>query len=129
MKEVTPVWLDVANCRDSQHSVPEGESRHTYSWTSSISGTVKSVGGHLHDGGTWVAVANGATGAEICKSTASYGTKPEYLGHLDGMSTCVGDNLGTVKRGDALNLESLYHSYYADDTAMSIMTLYVEESR
>ena len=127
MREVTPLWLDLANCGTSTHSVPVGEWHRSWDWTSTIAGTVKAVGGHLHDGGQSLTLSDQSTGATICQSTARYGTRPQYLGHLDWMTPCVGQDVGRIARGDTLRLDSHYHSGHADDHAMSIMTLYVAE--
>ncbi|MPY81005.1 MAG: hypothetical protein GEV04_21725 [Actinophytocola sp.] len=79
MEEVTPVWLDAANCTgDSQHSVPAGKSTTTWRWQSTLSGTVKAAAGHLHDGGRSLALSNASTGQHMCTSEAGYGTDPAY---------------------------------------------------
>jgi hypothetical protein len=49
------------------------------------------------------------------------------MGHLDTMSTCVGEDLGTVREGETLRLDSVYHTHYAQDDAMSIMVAFVAE--
>ncbi|MFC7615466.1 hypothetical protein ACFQV2_20165 [Actinokineospora soli] len=121
MKRVEPVWLDQAGCDSaSEFPVPVGESRHTWEWTSTISGTVKAVGGHLHDGGQTLTVSNAATGKVLCAMTAEYGTKPSSMGHLDKMTPVCTGTLGTVKRGEKLRQDSTYHIKYADPGAMAI---------
>ncbi|GAA4416355.1 hypothetical protein GCM10023148_13430 [Actinokineospora soli] len=126
MKRVEPVWLDQAGCDSaSEFPVPVGESRHTWEWTSTISGTVKAVGGHLHDGGQTLTVSNAATGKVLCAMTAEYGTKPSSMGHLDKMTPVCTGTLGTVKRGEKLRQDSTYHIKYADPGAMAISLVYI----
>ncbi|GAA5121069.1 hypothetical protein [Haloechinothrix salitolerans] len=128
MEEVTPIWLDAANCTgDSQHSVPAGESTTTWRWQSTISGTVKAAGGHLHDGGRSLALSNASTGQHMCTSKAGYGTDPAYMGHIESMSLCTGQDLGTVRRGQVLQLDSKYQMDHAADDVMTIMIAYVDE--
>lgn len=128
MEEVTPVWLDAANCTgDSHHSAPEGESMTTWRWKSTISGTITSAGGHLHDGGRSVTLSNTSTGRRICTSEAGYGTDPAYMGHLESMSVCQRESLGAVHRGDVLQLDSVYRMDRAAGDVMSITMAYVDE--
>lgn len=130
MAAVTPVWLDAANCTaDSEHSVPAGTSTTTWRWRSTISGTVKSTGGHLHDGGRSVALSNTNTGRHLCNSEAGYGTDPAYLGHIESMSVCSGQRLGTVRKGQVLQLDSTYRMEHAADDVMSIMMAYIATKR
>ncbi|SDC20203.1 hypothetical protein SAMN05216174_101487 [Actinokineospora iranica] len=128
IKPVTPVWMDQDLCGDSEFEVPAGESHHTTEWTSTISGTVKAVGGHLHDGGDKITVSNGTTSQVWCGMTAQYGTKPSSMGHLDAITPCVGQDLGTIKKGEKIRLDSSYHIKYADKGAMAISLVYIAES-
>ncbi|RJQ81822.1 hypothetical protein D5S17_04420 [Pseudonocardiaceae bacterium YIM PH 21723] len=125
MKPITVVWMDKANCRDSQHNAPEGESHFNWQWTSNLSGTVKTVGGHLHDGGQVISASNKTTGRTFCEMQAGYENKPAYQGHIDTMPTCSGSDLGKISKGDVLELNSTYHTHYADPAVMSIALLYV----
>lgn len=125
--EATPVWLDANNCGDSTHPVPEGESTTTWEWTSTIDGTLQAAGGHVHDGGEVITAYNRTTGETLCESEAGYGTDPAYRGHIESMSTCIGDDLGRVNRGDTIELVSRYDTDHADPAAMSIMVAFVAE--
>ncbi|MQA13642.1 MAG: hypothetical protein GEV09_05555 [Pseudonocardiaceae bacterium] len=128
MEEVTPVWLDAANCTgDSQHSVPAGTSTTTWRWQSTLSGTVKAAGGHLHDGGQSLALSNASIGQHMCTSEAGYGTDPAYMGHIESMRLCTGQNLGTVRKGELLQLDSVYRMDHAADDVMTIMMAYINE--
>lgn len=126
MEEVTPVWLDVDNCGQSTHPVPQGPSRTTWTWNSSLNGQVVRAGGHLHDGGLSAVATNKATGDRLCKSNAGYDTNPQYMGHIENMSTCTG-KLGKIKQGDQIELAGNYDANYDDPTAMTIMVVYVNE--
>ena len=126
MKPVEPVWLDQAGCdASSEFPVPVGESQQSWEWTSSLSGSVKAVGGHLHDGGQTLTVSNAATGKVLCAMTAEYGTKPSSMGHLDNMTPVCTGSLGTVKKGEKLRQQSTYHIKYADPGAMAISLVYI----
>ncbi|MPZ00276.1 MAG: hypothetical protein GEU97_20290 [Actinophytocola sp.] len=127
MTEATPVWLDANNCGDSTHPVPEGESTTTWEWTSTIDGTLKAAGGHVHDGGQLITAFNRTTGETLCASEAGYGTDPAYRGHIESMSVCSGDDLGRVNTGDTIELVSEYDTHHADPAAMSIMVAFVAE--
>lgn len=128
MQEVTPVWLDADNCGNSQHSVPKGESHTRWEWESTISGTLKGAGGHIHDGGQKITLTNKDTGETMCTSEAGYGTDPHYEGRIESMTTCLGQDLGKVRKGDTLEIDSVYHSNYAQDNAMSIMVAFIAEN-
>jgi hypothetical protein len=72
-KPVTPVWLDIDNCGDSEFEVPHGEYSDTHAdWTSTIDGRVMALAGHLHDHGISVAAENATRGKPICTSLAGY---------------------------------------------------------
>lgn len=127
LAEVTPVWLDVDNCGDSQYTVPAGRSHTTWSWQSSLAGNVVAVGGHVHDNGISITLSNATRGEQICESVAGFGTDPQYRGHIESMSTCVGDPVATVAEGDVLAIDSYYDSPHRDDTVMGIMLAYIHE--
>lgn len=130
MNEVTPVWLDAANCTgDSQHSVPAGRSTTTWRWLSSVSGTVKSTAGHVHDGGKSVTLSNTTTDQHMCTSKAGYGTDPAYRGHIESMSVCSGQNVGAVRKGEVLQLDSVYSMEHPAADVMTIMLAYIDETR
>nr|WP_052478347.1 hypothetical protein [Kibdelosporangium sp. MJ126-NF4]CEL17797.1 Copper binding protein, plastocyanin/azurin family [Kibdelosporangium sp. MJ126-NF4]CTQ90979.1 Copper binding protein, plastocyanin/azurin family [Kibdelosporangium sp. MJ126-NF4] len=128
MKPITVVWMDKANCRNSQHNAPKGESHFTWQWKSNLSGTVKTVGGHLHDGGQIISTSNKTTGQTFCDMPAGYDNKPAYQGHIDTLPTCSGADLGKIRKGDVLELNSTYHTHFADPAVMSIALLYVAEN-
>jgi hypothetical protein len=47
--ESKPLWLDIDGCNDSEYTIPTGYSDTHASWTSTVSGRMIGIGGHLHD--------------------------------------------------------------------------------
>ena len=127
-REAVPVWLDVDNCADSQFSVPKGESRTKWKWTSDLTGRVVGTGGHVHDGGVSITLSNASTGQRMCTSMAGYGTKSQYMGTVESMSICTQDRIGTVRAGQDLLLETYYNMKAAADDVMGIMIAYIYET-
>jgi hypothetical protein len=77
-RPVKPVWLDAVNCGTSEAPARTGQySLASRPWTSTVTGTLVTGIGHLHDGGTRLTYDTG--GRVFCTSDASYGTKPEYV--------------------------------------------------
>ncbi len=71
-KPLTAVWLDVNNCGSSTFDVPMGYSDTHWDWQSTISGRIKTLAGHLHDGGISLATENVTRNRRICTSRAGY---------------------------------------------------------
>jgi hypothetical protein len=128
IKPVTPIWLDMANCSLSTYAVPAGPTNSVWRWTSNLTGRVVAAGGHVHDGGVKTVLSNETTGENICTSVAGYGTKPQYVGTIESMSTCIHDRIGTVRAGDVLALDTHYNSPGPLTDAMGIMIAYVYET-
>ncbi len=128
VKPVTPVWLDVDNCGDSQFAIPKGESVTKWKWTSNITGRIVAAGGHVHDGGISITLSNATRGDRMCTSLAGYGTKPAYMGSVESMSICPYDRIGVVKAGEDLQLDTYYNSMAAAPDVMGIMIAYVYET-
>ncbi len=127
MKPVTPVWLDVANCSDSQYSVPAGKSATPWTWTSNITGRIIEAGGHVHAGGVGLTLDNATTKQRICSSEAGYG-EGTHAGMVTSMSVCSWDSLGTVRKGETLKMTSLYDSPQAMSGVMGIMLVAIYET-
>jgi len=125
VRPVTPVWLDVNNCRTSEYAVPAGPTSTHWTWPSTITGRIVGTGGHVHTGGVRTVLSNQTTGQRICTSWAGYGTKPAYMGTIESMSYCTWDTLGVVKAGDTLDLESVYNSAKPVPDAMGIMMAFI----
>lgn len=127
MKPVTPVWLDVANCSDSQYTVPKGKSATPWTWTSDLTGRIIEAGGHVHAGGIGLTLDNATTKKRICSSQAGYG-EGAHAGMVTSMSVCSWDSLGTVRAGETLKLTSLYDSPRQMSGVMGIMLIAVYET-
>jgi hypothetical protein len=69
---VTPVWLDIDQCEDSEVDTPAGYSDIHYTWRSTLNGTIVAIGGHVHDQGIGMTVRNATSGQMICDSRAGY---------------------------------------------------------
>jgi hypothetical protein len=128
LKDVTPVWLDVDNCGDSQYAIPAGPSHTTWTWKSTMNGDIVAAGGHVHDQGVSITLSNATRNEKICESVAGYPSGSHHEGHVESMSTCVGDPVATVRTGDELVLDSYYHASMPDDTVMGIMIAYLHQS-
>lgn len=69
----------------------------------------------------------------ICDSVAGFGESsgyitPEGFRHISSMSTCSGEPLATIRRGQTLRLHTIYDvptEHEEVDNAMGIMILYV----
>jgi hypothetical protein len=128
VKPVTPIWMDVDNCGDSQFGVPKGESVTKWRWKSNLTGRIVGAGGHVHDGGISITLSNQTRGARMCTSHAGYGTKPEFMGAVERMSICVHDRIGVVKAGEYLQLDTYYNALRPSGDVMGIMMAYVYET-
>lgn len=125
---VTPVWMDIDNCGDSQFAIPAGKSHTTWRWTSSITGRVVSTGGHVHDSGIKTVLTNESTKQEMCTSMAGYGRKAEFDGTIESMSICVWDRIGIVRKGEQLGIHAYYNSAEAKNDVMGINIALVYET-
>ncbi|HYH51389.1 MAG TPA: hypothetical protein VEG38_17715 [Acidimicrobiia bacterium] len=128
VRPLTPIWLDMNNCRTSEYAVPAGPSSKHWTWTSTVTGRIVATAGHVHDGGIRTTLTNRTTGEHLCTSWAGWGTKAEFKGTIESMSGCTWDRVGTVKNGEILNLESVYNSSKPVPDAMGIMMAFVFET-
>ncbi|MEX2392960.1 MAG: hypothetical protein WD826_00640 [Actinomycetota bacterium] len=125
---VTPVWMDVDNCADSQYAIPAGETHTTWDWTSKVTGRIVAAGGHVHDGGVKTVFRNESMDKDVCTSVAGYGSDPAFDGSIESMSFCSWDRIGAVKKGEVLGLHAYYDSTEAQDDVMGIVVAYVFET-
>jgi hypothetical protein len=125
---VRPLWLDLNNCRTSEYAVPAGPSSSHWAWTSNVTGRIVTTGGHVHDGGIRTTLTNSTTGEHLCTSWAGWGKKAAFQGTIESMSTCTWDRVGTVRKGETLDLESVYDAPQAVPDAMGIMMAFVYET-
>ncbi|MBI2167916.1 MAG: hypothetical protein HYU28_00215, partial [Actinobacteria bacterium] len=128
VKGTEPVWVDVDNCEDSEIDVPAGRTTTTWDWTSTMTGRVVFTAGHVHDGGLSTTLSNATAGTRMCRSVAGYGTKPEFDGHIESMSTCSWDRLGSIRDGDTIRLDTVYDTPEALEGVMGIMMFWVYET-
>ena len=125
---LTPIWLDMNNCRTSEYAVPAGPSSSHWTWTSTLTGRIVSTGGHVHNGGIRTTLSNQTTGQHLCTSWAGWGKNPAYEGSIESMSVCSWDRVGTVRKGQVLDLESVYDAPRPVPDAMGIMMAFVYET-
>jgi hypothetical protein len=127
VKPLKPVWLDIDQCRDSEYSIPEGESDKHWDWNVNVPGKVVAMIGHLHGHGVAVEATNESRGgASICKSVATL--DPADAHRVLAMSTCTGDPLATVKSGEVVRLHSMYNSPHPANDVMGIMLAYIKRT-
>ncbi|WP_158711021.1 hypothetical protein [Streptomyces albus] len=133
-KALTPLWMDAGGCRGSEFEAPEGVSEKSWTWTSTVSGELIHMRGHLHHGGTAVKTENLTTGRLLCESVAEEGGTPEFIDlhgrtEISDMSSCTGTPLGAISRGDELRITSRYeltgHSHHG---VMGIMVGWIARS-
>lgn len=134
LKEVRPVWLDVAPCGSVRdiYRVPAGGSTETRDWVVNVPGRVIGLGGHSHLGGVNVKATNLNTGEVICDSVVRYGENRRYINihgepEVSSLRRCIGTPLTTVERGQTVRLESTYRTDKEIPDAMGIMVVYIEE--
>ena len=122
IKPMTPLWLDIDQCADSEVLAKTGAYTYSYALTSKWTGKMIGIGGHLHDGGTHLTISN--NGKVVCDSKATYGGTPAYIegsssthmpgmGHISDMSRCHGTEANPVTSiapGDTIELVAYYDS-------------------
>ena len=124
VKRVRPVWLDIDQCGDSQYSIPAGFSDTHRDWNVNVPGRIVGMIGHVHGYGLAVEATNESRGGQsICKSVATL--DPMEPHRVLAMSTCVGDPLARVQRGQIVRLHSMYQIPYPANDVMGIMLAYV----
>ena len=128
VRPLTPIWLDMNNCRTSEYAVPAGPSSAHWTWTSNLTGRIVATAGHVHDGGVRTTLTNQTTGRHLCTSWAGWGQKAAYQGSIESMSGCTWDRVGTVAKGEVLDLETVYNSSKDLPDAMGIMMAFVYET-
>jgi hypothetical protein len=127
VRGVTPVWLDIDQCGDSEYSIPAGYSDTHWTWNVNVPGRVVAALGHIHGYGIAVEATNDSLGgASICRSEAML--DPMDPSMVMAMGTCVGDPLATIQSGQQVRLHSEYDSPVARSDVMGIMLVYVRPS-
>jgi hypothetical protein len=130
MKNVEPIWFDVAQCGFSEISRPAGPSQASWTWNVNRPGQIVAIGGHIHDGGINIAIRNDTTGQLICDSRAGYGESPLYIdhhgtGHISSMSACIREGVATVANGQRVTETAYYDMPEAVDDQMGITMAFV----
>jgi hypothetical protein len=133
MKNVEPIWFDLAQCGFSEISRPAGPSQASWTWTVNRPGTIVAIGGHIHDGGINIAIRNDSTGQLICDSRAGYGETPMYIDHMgmrhiSSMSTCIAPNVAQVANGQRVTETAYYDMDEAVNDQMGIVMAFVAQS-
>jgi hypothetical protein len=120
--KVTPVWLDIGSCDDSELPA-KNDTFFEYSstqWKSTVKGNITWIAGHLHDGGTHLEVLK--NNQTVCDCRTAYGQTPGYVEkmsngmnmpgmdmvHISSISTCA--NAGSVSVGDEWSVNAFYNT-------------------
>jgi hypothetical protein len=109
----TPYWLDIGGCKTSSFPA-ERDAVFKYTaptWTSSHTGAIVFVGGHLHDGGTTLEVVKNSQ--VICETKAEYdmyhSPSPSVSNeHISKISTCA--DVGSTVPGDKWTVVANYNT-------------------
>lgn len=127
LEAVTPFWLDINNCGNSEYATPTGAHTETRDFTvpPAMAGKIVAIGGHLHDHGDWIRLTNTSRGERICEGQAGYGADPTYMGHIEHVGGCTGRPLATVDAGETVRLLSHYEAPEPLGDVMGIMVGYV----
>ena len=131
---VTPVWLDVRNCRaDPVFDVPgTGAARSEFSrsadFTVPDSGRLVMGGGHLHGGGIRLDLDDASCGRALFSSLPTWeGEHPQPTMHEPGPSHMSGfsSDVGLpVAAGNVLRLRAVYDNSRPHTRVMGIMIVY-----
>jgi hypothetical protein len=131
LRPLTPVWLDETGCGISFFQAPAGPSHQTMTWTSTISGRIIGLGGHLHEYGINITATDETTHKLLCDSKESQMMVPGGMMMVTDMTKCVGHAphyIGWLHKGDKIQLDSYYNAP-APEEAMGIMLMYVYQPR
>ncbi|MCM0673164.1 hypothetical protein NCC78_00220 [Micromonospora phytophila] len=129
---VTPMWLDVASCLNPTFDAPAGDTTRTARWTSTVSGEVVYMKGHLHHGGKTITATNLTTGQRICEVAVVQGGSPEFIdehgnAEISSAPPCIGSPIQTIRRGDVLEIAARYVADHPHEDVMGIMTGWIAE--
>jgi len=127
VRRLKPVWLDIDQCGDSEYTIPAGYSDTHRDWSVNVPGRLVAMLGHVHGYGVAVEATNRSQGgASLCRSNATLDPMDPTM--VMSMSTCSGDPLAVLHRGDVVRLHSMYNSPVAENNVMGIMLGYVNPS-
>lgn len=136
---VTPYWLDVGGCGNSDQPAYRDS---TFLYTSPVllgtqEGTITFIGGHLHDGGTYINLIKNSKVA--CATSATYNAYRNVDGdgttdHISSIDTCIMP--GETTPGDGWFINAYYDTTAHEpmslmdgslEPVMGIMLVYVAE--
>ncbi len=110
--ETKPLWLDIDGCGDSEYTAPVGESDVHTSWTSSVTGKMIAISGHLHDvditGANPCDIHCNAKGGGVAVSAEIVGGASGYYGPVPPNNPPPTDLTGTTM----CRSEGVYGSAY-----------------
>ncbi|KAN0108766.1 hypothetical protein V8E51_008508 [Hyaloscypha variabilis] len=78
-QKVTPIWLDITGCGDSEEPA-KNDTTFQYTspvWTANATGRIAAAIGHLHDGGVNLDITQ--NNSTMCDFEAAYGENPGYI--------------------------------------------------
>jgi hypothetical protein len=118
-------FQDITGCGDSTYDVPGNGgpgSVHvkSKSWTAPRAGIAVFAGGHLHNGGIDISLANDTQGYTLCKGIATYHENPR---HLASINPCSLHNL--VRAGDSFTVTARYDNSEPWPDVMGIVFTWV----
>jgi hypothetical protein len=138
LKNVEPIWFDVAQCGFSIFNAPAGQSTKSYTWTVNRPGVFLTIGGHCHDYCQNIEIKNDSTGELICNSRAAYGHDPLWVdhhgeAHLSNMTYCGGQNSyspagSPISNGQRITITGHYNHPAATSDQMGIVMGFVGEA-
>jgi hypothetical protein len=118
-------FQDITGCGNSTYDIPGNGgpgSVHTRSasWTVPRDGLAVWTGGHLHEGGIDITLADTTSGATFCTGTATYHENPR---HLSAINPCLLHD--RITAGDSLRVTARYENSEPLQDVMGIMLTYV----
>jgi hypothetical protein len=121
--KITPIWLDITGCGDSEEPA-KNDTAFQYTspvWTANATGRVTTAIGHLHDGGVNLDITK--NNSTMCDCVAAYGQNSGYIDqsgmsmpgmpmgnmgdHISSLSEC---STGQVNLGDNLTVTAYYNT-------------------
>lgn len=151
-----PLWFDIDQCDDSRVNTTAGYSDLHWSWNSDRSGTLVTIGGHVHDHGISTGLYNVSKNANIFTSVAGYeagsmhrpagpGSGADvahpasvntvtsdpldlmtFEGHVADMTT--GNPAKAISKGNTIRLHTQYNRPDAGEGDMGIMIGFMKEN-
>lgn len=120
---LTPIWLDITGCGDSEEMAKNNTAFQYTSpvWTANAAGRVMTAIGHIHDGGVNLDITK--NNSTLCDCVAAYGQNSGYIDssrmsmpgmpmanmgtHISSISEC---STGQVNLGDSLTVTAFYNT-------------------